>query len=274
MLVTIHVLNKTLPFLYLATFLIYMYNFFKENRKIYNIKRVFLFLTLLVHVFYLIIRANEFNHPPIINKYEIFSVLAFTLSFAYFLLELLTDIRETGMFILIFSLFFQTLSSIFIIDNYEVDEILRSNLLGFHVISALLGYSGFTIAAVYGGLFFLLYKNIKSNKYGLVFNRLPSLEILEKLNFYSVVIGFILLTIGILIGFIWLPKAFPNITYTDPKLISSGIIWLVFGIGIIAKVVANLYGKKVIIFSLIGYALALGSLLIFNVLLKSFHSFY
>ncbi len=274
MLVTIHVLNKTLPFLYLATFLIYMYNFFKENRKIYNVKRVFLFLTLLVHVFYLIIRANEFNHPPIINKYEIFSVLAFTLSFAYFLLELLTDIRETGMFILIFSLFFQTLSSIFIIDNYEVDEILRSNLLGFHVISALLGYSGFTIAAVYGGLFFLLYKNIKSNKYGLVFNRLPSLEILEKLNFYSVVIGFILLTIGILIGFIWLPKAFPNITYTDPKLISSGIIWLVFGIGIIAKVIANLYGKKVIIFSLIGYALALGSLLIFNVLLKSFHSFY
>jgi hypothetical protein len=36
----------------------------------------------------------------------------------------------------------------------------------------------------------LLYKEIKENKYGLIFQRLPNLEILEKLSFYSAVIGF------------------------------------------------------------------------------------
>lgn len=271
---TIHYLNFLLPILYGSVFGIYLYDFIKDDSKVYHTKRVFLFITLFAHVLYLLLRTIEFNHPPITNKFEIFTVLAFSLAFAYFILELLTDIRGTGAFIILFSLVFQLLSSLFIQDLIEVKEVLRNRLLGVHVMSALLGYSGFTIAAVHGVLFFLLYKDIKLNNFGLIFKRLPSLEILEKLNFYSVVIGFILLTISMMIGFIWLPVAFPDITYLDPKLISVSIVWLVFGIGILAKLIAKLYGKKVIIFSLIGFIVALLSLLISNLFAESFHSFY
>jgi len=271
---TIHTVNILLPFLYAATFGIYIYNFIKDDRRIFNVKRVFLFVTLFVHVLYLLFRTIEFNHPPITNKFEIFTVLAFSLGFAYFLLELMTDIRGTGAFIILFSLVFQVISTIFIEDLVEVKEVLRNSLLGVHVMSALLGYSGFTIAAVHGVLFFLLYKDIKLNKYGLIFKRLPSLEILEKLNFYSVLIGFILLTISMMIGFVWLPNAFPDFSYTDPKLISVGIVWLVFFVGILAKLISKLYGKKVIIFSLVGFVIALISLLISNVITETFHSFY
>ncbi|MCW8850173.1 MAG: cytochrome c biogenesis protein [Melioribacteraceae bacterium] len=274
MLNTIDSINFILPLLYGSVFGIYLYDFIKDDSKVYNAKRVFLFVTLFVHVLYLLFRTIEFNHPPITNKFEIFTVLAFSLAFAYFLLELLTDVRGTGAFIILFSLVFQLISSIFIQDLMEVKEVLRNRLLGVHVMSALLGYSGFTIAAVHGVLFFLLYKDIKLNKYGLIFKRLPSLELLEKLNFYSVLIGFILLTISIMIGFIWLPIAFPDISYVDPKLISVSVVWLVFGIGILAKLLAKLYGKKVIIFSLVGFIIAILSLLISNVFAESFHSFY
>ena len=153
---TIHSLNFLLPVLYLVTFGIYLYDFIMEDSKVNNAKRVFLFLTLFLHVLYLILRTIEFNHPPITNKFEIFTVLAFSLGFAYFVLELLTDIRGTGAFIILFSLIFQIISSIFIQDLIEVKEVLRNRLLGIHVMSALLGYSGFTIAAVHGVLFFLL----------------------------------------------------------------------------------------------------------------------
>lgn len=271
---TIHFINILLPILYLSTFAIYLYDFIKDESKVFNVKRVFLFVTLFLHVLYLLFRTIEFNHPPITNKFEIFTVLAFCLGFAYFLLELLTDIRRTGAFIILFSLIFQLVSTIYIQDLIEVKEVLRSKLLGIHVISALGGYSGFTIAAVYGVLFFMLYKEIKFNRYGLIFKRLPSLEILEKLNFYSVLIGFILFTISLLIGFIWLPKAFPDIAYTDPKLISASIVWIVFGIGILTKLIAKWYGKKVIIFSLVGFVIAILSWLVSNVFADSFHSFY
>ena len=79
--------------------------------------------------------------------------LSCSICFSYFLLELLTDIRWTGVFIIFFSVIFQIISSFFIEDLIEVPEVLRSNLLGLHVFSALLGYSGITVSAVYGVLF-------------------------------------------------------------------------------------------------------------------------
>jgi HemX protein len=274
MLDTIHILNIILPILYIATFIVYAYDFSQQKKQLYNSKRVFLFITLSLHIFYLLARTIEFNHPPITNKMEIFTILAFSTGFAYFLLELLTDIRGTGVFIIFFSVIFQIISSIFIVDLFEVKEVLRNRLLGSHVISALLGFAGITISAVYGLLFLILYKDIKLNRFGLIFKRLPSLETLERLSFVSMIIGFILLTISIIIGTAWLPSAFPDFSYSDPKLISSGLVWIVYGAGISAKLLAKWYGKKVIIFSLIGFSLALLSMFLSNVLAESFHSFY
>lgn len=274
MLDSIKILNALLPALYATAFGVYLFDFFNEKKRINNSKRVILFITLFFHSFYLVARMIEYNHPPITNKFEIFSIIACSIAFSYFILELLTDIRGTGAFIIFFSLLFQLISSIYVADTYIVPEVLRNKLLGMHVISALLGYSGITISAVYGLLFMILYKNIKSNKFGLVFDRLPSLEILEKLSFYSMIIGFVLLTIAIIIGIIWLPAAFPNFSYSDPKLIGTLLVWIVYGIGIALKLVGNLYGKKVILFSLIGFLFAILSLIVTNSLAKTFHSFY
>ncbi|MEG8947737.1 cytochrome C assembly family protein [Rosettibacter firmus] len=274
MISTINGLNILIPFLYLIVFLIYTYDFFTEKNLFKNSKRIFLFITLFIHAFYLMIRTVEFDHPPITNKFEIFSLLAFSVSFSYFILELLTDIRATGSFIVLFSLIFQTISSLSLENNYVVPEVLRNRMLGLHVVSAILGYSGFTISAVYGLLFLILYKNLRNNKFGLIFNRLPSLEILEKLSFYSVVIGFALLSVAIVIGAIWLPEAFPNFSYFDPKLVGTAFVWLAYGTGIISKILAKWYGKKVIIFSLCGFLLTLISLIVTSTYSKTFHSFY
>ncbi len=274
MIESIHILNIVLPILYLTTILAYGYDFLKGQKFLYNSKRLFLFLTLFVHIIFLLLRTIEYDHPPITNKFEIFSVLAFSISFSYFILELLTDVRGTGTFIILFSLIFQVVSSLFIEHNYIVPEVLRNRLLGLHVISALLGYSGITISAVYGLLFIQLYHNLKESKFGLIFNKLPSLEILEKLSFNSAVIGFVLLTIAIVIGIIWLPQAFPNFSYFDPKLISTGFVWIIYGAGISAKYLTNWYGKKVIIFSLSGFVMAMLSLILTTVLANTFHSFY
>ena len=274
MLESIKVLNTMLPFLYAAAFGIYLYDFFNEKKSANNSKRVILFITLFFHAFYLVARMIEYDHPPITNKFEIFSIIACSIIFSYFVLELLTDIRGTGTFIILFSLVFQFFSSINIEHTYIVPEVLRNRLLGLHVINAMLGYSGITISAVYGLLFMILYKNIKSNKFGLVFDRLPSLEILEKLSFYSMVIGFVLLTFAIVIGIIWLPAAFPKFSYADPKLVGTFLVWIAYGVGIAMKLFGNLYGKKVILFSLTGFLFAIMSLIITNSLAKTFHSFY
>jgi ABC-type transport system involved in cytochrome c biogenesis permease subunit len=274
MIPAIHSLNVLLPIVYLVTFLTYIYDFVEEKTPFKNAKRLVLFITLLIHFFYLLARTIEFNHPPITNKFEIFTVLAFSLACCYFVLELLTDIRGTGVFIIFLSLIFQIVSAIFIQDLINVPEVLRNRMLGLHVVSALLGYAGITISAVHAILYLMLYNSLKSKKYGLIYNRLPNIEILEKLSFNSMVIGFILLTISIVIGVVWLPQAFPNFSFLDPKLVTTGIVWILYGGVILFKFTSNLYGKKLVNFSILGFIVAMFSLVLGNVLASSFHTFY
>jgi ABC-type uncharacterized transport system permease subunit len=98
--------------------------------------------------------------------------------------------------------------------------------------------------------------------------------VLEVLSFYSAVIGFVLLTLAIIIGIIWLPKAFPDFSYADPKLIGTSMVWILYGIGIASKVFGKWRGKKVVTLSIIGFVLAIASTMLTNFLAQSFHSFY
>lgn len=274
MIPAIHTINILLPIFYLVAFLTYIYDFVEEKSPFRNAKRLVLFIALVFQLFYIFARTIEFNHPPITNRFEIFTILAFSLACCYFVLELLTDIRGTGVFILFLSLIFQTISTIFIQDLVNVPEVLRNRMLGMHVISALLGYSGITISAVHSTLYLMLYHSLKTKKYGLIFNRLPNIEILEKLSFSSMIIGFVLLTISIVIGIVWLPEAFPNFSYFDPKLVTTGIVWVLYGVGIILKLSSNLYGRKFVNFSIAGFITAMFSLVLGNLLASSFHTFY
>jgi HemX protein len=98
--------------------------------------------------------------------------------------------------------------------------------------------------------------------------------VLEKLSFYSAVIGFVLLTVSMIIGIIWLPEAFPEFSYFDPKLIGSGLVWLLYLGGILSKIIIKWRGKKLILLSITGFLIAIFSTIVTNFLAKSFHSFY
>jgi ABC-type uncharacterized transport system permease subunit len=170
-------------------------------------------------------------------------------------------------------LIFQTLSTIFTKDDYLANSLLQNYSLGTHVITAILGFSAISISSAYALMYLLLYRNIKSNKFTTIFKRLPNLEILERLSFYSIIIGFILLTIAIIIGFAWLPSAFESFSYSDPKIISTVIVWLVYGIVIILKLRKNIIGKRFAKFSIYVFIFSILSVLFTSVIMNSFHNF-
>lgn len=273
MLNTIYILNFILPLFYIISLLFYCFDFIRVDSPVKNSKRLFLLATLLVHLIYILLRNFEFGHFLYTNKFELFSLLSFSISLSYFFLELLTDIRGTGVFIIVFSLIFQTISSFFIQDIYIVKEVLQNPLLGFHVTAAIIGHSSVTISAVYGILFLILYYKLKTHRYGIFFQRLPNLEVLESLSFKSILIGYCFFTISIFIGTILLPKSFPNFNFFDPKLIATFIIWILYTIGITLKLIFKLYGKKVILFALAGFIFVLISMITTLTYSKSFHNF-
>lgn len=274
MTIIIPAFNYLLPLLYWATVWSYAKAFFRNLPVAKKIKTPLLGATLVVHLLYLVVRTVFFEHPPITTLYEILSVIAFTTALTYRTIEYITKVKSTGYFVLILSFFFQLLSTILIQDQMNVNPILRSNLLGFHVTSALLGYSAFAISAVYGFLYIMLYHHIKSKQFGVVYDNLPNLEKLETMATVSVISGFVLLTVAIVVGIVWLPRAFEHYSYFDPKLIGTIVIWLMYGSGLLAKRTIGWQGRKIMVLSIVGFAVTLLSLTVVNVFLSGFHNFY
>ena len=91
--------------------------------------------------------------------------------------------------------------------------------------------------------------------------------------FKSIVVGFVSLTFAIAIGFIWLPRAFKEYSYVDPKLVITIGIWAIYGIGLAVKKTFGFQGKKIATISIIGFILAFASMAVANAL-SGFHRFY
>jgi ABC-type uncharacterized transport system permease subunit len=262
-----------LPALYFATVWVYGKAFFAGSLKAAGLRRSLLASTVSVHLLYVVLRTVLLGHFPITSFFEILSLISFTVSLVYLYIEMRTGNRETGYFILMLPFFFQVISSIYTKDFIQVPPALRGNLLGFHVSSALLGYAAITISAAYSLLYLMLYHDIKSNQFGVIYKRLPDLETLERMSVTATLIGTILLTVAITLGVIWLPQVIESFSYTDPKLFGTIAIWVVYVFCLAARQVAGWKGRRMMVVTVTGFALAVVSIAVTTILPYGFHKF-
>jgi ABC-type transport system involved in cytochrome c biogenesis permease subunit len=274
MLVFIDVLAVILPVLYAIVVALYGISFFRSSPLTLRLQVPALVLLLVLHVAYLVLRIVAFDHPPITNVFEVMTLLAAAIAFAYTYIEWRTGTRSTGFFILMLALIFQTASSLFIRNVEQIPAYLHSLVLGFHVASALLGYTAISLSAVYGLLYLLLYHEIKSTRFGLIYNRLPNLEMLEIMSHKAEVFGFVSLSLAILIGVLWLPRVFKDFSYLDPKLIGTMGIWVLYAIAIGTRRTLGLQGRRMMVLSLIAFGCVFLSMTVVNFFLSGFHSFH
>ena len=269
----ITILNIALPLLYFAVVWAYGKAFFSDTSWAKEWKSPLLVVVVLSHLLYLLLRTVTFEHPPVTTIFEILSVLAFAIAVTYAVIERQSKAKETGYFILSISFFFQLVSSLFIRDLLEVPQILRSIWFGLHITSALIGYASITISAVFGFLYLMLYHEIKANRFGVIYKKLPNLETLERMNFIAITLAFLFLTFAIVAGFIWLPHAFADFSYADPKLLGTVALWLLYGIGIIARQKGSLRGRTIMALSILAFFIALFSMTAINLFFSGFHRF-
>ncbi|TAK59949.1 MAG: cytochrome C biogenesis protein, partial [Bacteroidetes bacterium] len=201
------------------------------------------------------------------------SLIALTITVVYAYIEMRIQNRTTGYFILILPFFFQLCSTLLIKEMPAVPLLLRNNLLGMHVSTALFGFSALAISAVYGFLYLMLYHNIKSSHFGVIYNRLPTLEALERMSFTAIGVGFILLTVAIILGIVLLRTVFQPMYLTDPKLFGTIATWLLYAVGLTAKKVAGWSGRKIMVLSIMGFVVSLFSMTVINMLFSKFHNF-
>ncbi len=270
----VDILGPVLPVLYAGVVVLYGISFFRTSASATRLARPALAVVLVLHVLYLMLRTVTLDHPPITSVFEIMSVLAISIAIGYGYIELRTKSGNTGFFILLLAFGFQTVSTVFIKDQTAIPEFLHSRVLGLHVSAALLGYTAISLSAVYGFLYLMLYHEIKSTRFGLIYNRLPNLEMLETMSNRAEAFGFLMLTIAIVVGIFWLPRVFDHFSYWDPKLIGTLIIWCMYAVGLGAKRKFGWQGRKMMVLSIIAFGFVFLSLTVINLYLSGFHNFY
>jgi len=270
-----NIAGAILPLAYCAAFGVYALAFFRPEEGFRRWRRPALVVALVIHTALIYAQTMYHGHCLVYTPFEMTTLISFTVTLTYLIVEITSGERGTGMFFTGLALLLQTLSSMFArpITEAGADPMLLNDTVGLHISAALIGYTAFAISAVYGGLYLMLYHQIRSNRFGTFYQRLPSLQLLERMSEKSAVVGVVFLTVAIAIAVIYLPDVLPGFRYGDPKLVVTVLIWIIYTGALLAKYIVRLEGRKVVILSLVGFVGTILSMTLINFVLTGFHRF-
>ena len=152
-----------------------------------------------------------------------------------------------------------------------VNPALKSFWLIFHVVIIFMGEAAFALACGIGMMYLLQEHAIKTKTPGFFFRRLPSLDMLDTAGYVCIAAGFVLLTFGLISGFLYARVIWGRLWTGDPKEIWSCIVWLVYAALLHERMVAGWRGRKAAVMSVIGFAVLLFTFFGVNFLLKGHH---
>jgi ABC-type transport system involved in cytochrome c biogenesis permease subunit len=194
----------------------------------------------------LIARAAITGHGPFSSMYEFavafaWGILIMTLIFGH--RYKLPVIETIGVIIALGLLIFASALSSQAVPL--VPALQQSLLLTTHVASAVISYGALTIG--FGAAIIYLVKNRDSEES----------EVLDRLSYHTVIIGFPFLTLVIILGAIWADIAWGRYWSWDPKETASLVTWLLYAGYLHARIARGWSGKKAAILLIIGFAAVL-----------------
>ncbi len=226
-----------------------------------------------VQSLFLVVRGVLAGHHPISNLFESLTFFAWAIVMSYFILQYRFRIKVLGALVMPIALALMLFSLPLDKKIAPLIPALQSNWLGIHTTLAFLG-NGFFVIAFAGSIFYLVQeRQLKSKHPGSIFHRLPSLDILDRLLYRSLTIGFILMTFGIITGAVWAASAWGSYWSWDPKETWSLITWFIYAAFLHARFTAGWKGKKTAVLSVIGFAAVIFTYIGVNFVLSGLHSY-
>src|SRR4030043_1530810 len=209
--------------IYLLCFLGYLILAASRNRMLGTLFTSLLMIGLLVHSGGLFLRWLEthqtgYGYVPLSNMYESLIFFSWTIVFVYLILEFKYRQKIIGVFVTPFAFLAIALTSIIPGIDSKITPLvpaLQSNWLAIHVITCFLGYASFAVSFAIS-ILYLVQDGRKAQVKGFL-KWLPSAPVLDELNYKSVVIGFPMLTLGIITGAAWANYAWGSYWRGDPK---------------------------------------------------------
>ncbi|MDY6845047.1 MAG: c-type cytochrome biogenesis protein CcsB, partial [Thermodesulfobacteriota bacterium] len=217
------------------------------------------------------------GHVPLTNLFESMVFFAWAIVLIYLIMELRYrfTIETLGIFAspLAFLAIFVAATS-FPSEIQPLVPALQSQWLIYHVVTCFLAYGAFAVSCGTSVLYLIKARKDENNLPASSFLRMfPNISMLDELNYKIVIIGFPMLTLGIITGAAWAYYAWGRYWGWDPKETWSLITWFIYAAFLHARFARGWRGRKTAILSIVGFGAVLFTYLGVNLILSGLHSY-
>ena len=236
----------------------------------------------LAHTFVIGMQTMAAGHVPFAGTTQAISTFVWLLVIAYLYTEVTTDERGLGVFVMSIIVALQAVAAVNGPGVEPQSAVLEHPLFWTHVAALLGAYACFGLAAVIGVTYVLQFKEIKAKHLVFFFTRLPSLQVLDVMNSRTVFIGWVLMTIGLLSGAVWVTEALtiapddPRVqamSVADPKIFVALVTWAVYTFQLVARRTIGWRGRRSAYLSAVGFAIVLLNFVLVSYFLTDSHNF-
>ena len=265
-----HKILGVVTLLYLFIFFLHIFYFAVRKEKIMALMWTGLYVTLGFHTAGLIFRWVEsyrlgFGHIPLSNFYESLIFYAWCITLVLILMKKRLSFPIITMIASLIALFFMGYASLSPSVQRGIQPLmpaLQSNWLHIHVATCFIAYAAFAVSFVAGLLYLMEWKGV-----------IPPREKLDEINYRSIIVGFPMLSAGILTGAVWAHYAWGTYWSWDPKETWSLITWIVYALYLHARLVRGWRGKRIAMVSIIGFLSVIFTYFGVNFILSGLHSY-
>ena len=267
--------------LYAAAAIVYAVHFAKRQPAIGRMATTLLLLAVLSHTFVIGMQTMEVRHVPFASRSHAISTFVWLLALSYIYLEVTTDERAMGVFILPIAVGLQMIPA-FSPGIENADPVLDSPWFWVHLLSMMFSYATFALAGMLGLTYMLQFKEIKKKHLGYFYARLPSLHVLDAMNSRAVIVGWLFLTIGVVVGVVWTAQAralapgnsnLQAMSLNDPKILIALLTWAVYAFEVFARSTMGWTGRRAAWLSAVGFVIVLLNFLPVSYFVTTSHTF-
>lgn len=225
---------------------------------------------LVVHFVALQVRARRIHSVPYRDLTDSMSFFAWMIAVAYVILFFRHRERSTGPFLIPLVILFQAVSLLTRPVASPTPKGLTGPLFAFHVTTAILGYAALSLSFVLALLYLVQNSQLRRRKTGLLFSRLPALDVLDGMEHTAIAVGFVALAISCVLGIVWASINWK--TVWDAKLVSTVLVLMVYAFALFSSPL-GIQGKKTALLSIAGFSVVLFSYTVVNLFFSTEHVF-
>ena len=266
---------------YAAALIAYAIHFTRRQPAVGRTATTLLVLAALAHTFVIGMQTMDVGHVPFANASAFTNTFVLLLALSYLYVEMTTEERAMGIFILPMLAALQSIPAIKP-GHEERAALLSGPLFNLHVSSLLFAYASFALACVIGITYVLLFKEIKAKHLGFFYTRLPSLQVLDSMNQKAIVVGWVFLTVGIVVGAIWTAQVrgtspgdprVQAMSLQDPKILVALVSWVIYSFEAFAARRIGWGGRRTAYLSALGFVLVLLNFVPISYFVTNSHDF-